>query len=220
MNFVFIYKDLDSFFNSENLFTNCKKSLCCPFNDKYSMSEIFVRYCIQKVTGYKLCDIKIEKGENGKPYASNFSKLYFNLSHSQNLVICVISKKQVGVDVEFIKEYTVSEKLKSFFSNLEWKYIQSFENKAHPFYELWTLKESYLKYLGVGLKKSLKSFEIVLNNKAHSVIEKGKIMPIFLQSFEFESLYRVSICSHFNKPIILNQVSEMDFKKVITQCYN
>ena len=215
MNSAFIYKSP----NLENLMMNCEKRLSCPFNDRHSISDIFVRYCIQKVTGYNLCDIKIQRSENGKPYISDFSKLHFNLSHSKDLMICVVSKKQVGVDVEFVKEYEISEKLVPFFSNLEWEYIQSSGNKSQAFYELWTLKESYLKYLGIGLTKGLKFFEIVFKNKNYSITETGKLVPIFLQSFEFDSLYRVSICSHFNKAAILNQVSEEDLKNVIIQCH-
>jgi 4'-phosphopantetheinyl transferase len=220
MNYVFIYNDSDSSINSRSLLSNCKKRLSCLLIDTQSINEIFVKYCIQQVTGCKLCDVKIERDENGKPYVSNFIELYFNLSHSHNLLICVISEKQVGIDVEFIKKYTVSDKLVAFFSNIEWAYIQSFQNKAHPFYELWTLKESYLKYLGVGLKKRLKSFEIILTNEGYLVIEKGEIVPIFLQSFEFEYLYRISVCSHFNKPIVLNKVSKNNFQQVIKQCCN
>ena len=37
----------------------------------------------------------------GKAYISNFENVYFNLSHSGKMVLCAISDREVGVDIEY-----------------------------------------------------------------------------------------------------------------------
>ena len=39
---------------------------------------------------------------NGKPFFENRSNLFFSLSHSNEMVMCALSSKRVGCDVEFL----------------------------------------------------------------------------------------------------------------------
>ena len=83
----------------------------------------------------------IYKDEKGKPY---LDKDYISISHSGEYVVVAISEKEIGVDIQKI-EYR--EKVVSLFSE---------EVKdAHMFTRLWALKESYGKYLGIGLNKEI-----------------------------------------------------------------
>lgn len=98
---------------------------------------------------YKL-DIKTLKfkyNKYKKPYLN--LPVYFNISHSYDLVALVISKYEVGIDIE--KVQTRKEKLADkIFSEEEMKEYQ--ENKSDSYLiKKWTEKEAYFKLLGTGL---------------------------------------------------------------------
>lgn len=96
----------------------------------------------------KYCGDDIYYNAQGKPL-SHF--LFFNISHSQNLVVLVTSEdSDVGVDVEQIKHR--GQSLRSYISSeLELKYIVDDEK----FFEVWTSKESLCKAEGSGLSTHL-----------------------------------------------------------------
>lgn len=45
-------------------------------------------------------DYNVYYNEYGKPYLDN--GLYFNISHSKNVIVCVISDREVGIDIEYL----------------------------------------------------------------------------------------------------------------------
>lgn len=84
-------------------------------------------------------------GENEKPLAKS---IYFNVSHSNGLVVLAVSKDhEIGIDIEIIRE--VKNDLKRYVTNdSEYQSIKSNED----FFRIWTSKESLLKCIGTGLK--------------------------------------------------------------------
>ena len=87
--------------------------------------------------------------ENGKPVSDN---AFFNISHSYNIVVIGISDREIGVDVEIIRD--VKEDFIKYISNEdEYKFINGDNNK---FYQIWCSKESITKALGIGLIKDIK----------------------------------------------------------------
>ena len=53
---------------------------------------------------------------------------------------------------------------KRFFSENEYKYILESESQGNAFYEIWTKKEAYVKFLGTGLSTPLSSFDVTNKN--------------------------------------------------------
>ena len=111
-----------------------------------------------------------EVGENGKPFFPTLKDRFrFNLSHSGSEVLCVANygPEEVGCDIEEMREpdLRVAER---FFHPGEYAYIRSFEdqsNRKEAFYRIWTLKESFLKVTGLGMKADLRSFEITIGEQ-------------------------------------------------------
>ncbi len=94
----------------------------------------------------------------GKPYLKN-NELYFNISHSYEYTVLVISNKEVGVDIEKITMR--SKVMEKVFDEDEKKLIKSDED----FTKIWVKKESYVKYLGLGLAYGLENVHTLsLNN--------------------------------------------------------
>ena len=131
--------------------------------------------------------------EFGKPYFKN-SKLFFNTSHSGKYALCVVSDKEVGCDIEEIRDY--KEKVaERFFTSTERKYLELTSNKEETFYKLWTLKESYLKCIGKGLTEPINSFELI--SEDNNIIIKDKDN---YQFFEFKhDNYQLSFCLNISK---------------------
>lgn len=104
----------------------------------------------------------------GKPFLEhklNGNNLCFNLSHSQNYALYVMSlNNSIGVDLEGISPKTdVVSLAQRFFSPSEFAVIESAppEQQQQLFFRYWTCKEAYLKATGTGLK-DLQKVEIYL----------------------------------------------------------
>lgn len=142
-------------------------------NRKLSLyGELFVRHYVVSRKNIKNCNIRFEKNEHGKLYLADSQDLYFNISHSQNAVVVAFSRHENGVDIEKIRNIDLNI-AKYCFSIEENEYIRNSINQLSSFWEIWTKKEAYLKYVGVGIFNRLKTFN-VLNNQINSIIHTMK----------------------------------------------
>jgi 4'-phosphopantetheinyl transferase len=91
---------------------------------------------------------KVEK--YGKAYISNNDNIHFNLSHSGKMVLCAISDKEVGADIEYNDSAIDLNIAKNYFYNSEYDNIMNAKNPSDEFFRYWVLKESYMKYTGLG----------------------------------------------------------------------
>lgn len=127
-------------------------------------------------------------GENKKPYLPEGP--CFNISHSGNYVMVGFSQEPVGVDIEEKRE--IDWKLiASHFHEAEQEYINQDEYPADRFYRVWARKEAYLKAIGVGILKGLKT----VNALEDMVIdEKG---AWHLYDVEIDPGYASALCTPF-----------------------
>lgn len=99
---------------------------------------------------------------HGKPYLRPYKDVFFNFSHSGTKVVCVISDDEVGIDIQKIQ--SVKENfLKKYFTENERHLIKINDGNvdSDSFTRLWTYKESYIKYKGLGLSMPLNSFDVM-----------------------------------------------------------
>ncbi len=96
----------------------------------------------------------------GKPYFDG-ETIEFNISHSGELVTCVICDNfRIGIDVEIINAIDIAD-FKFQMTDYEWKRIVSAKDSKDAFYRYWTEKEAVLKAHGRGLSTPLDSFEVI-----------------------------------------------------------
>lgn len=114
--------------------------------------------------------------ESGKPYIKD-SSLYFSLSHSNGIIALTVSKEEIGLDIELIKDVkdTLSRRI---MNDLEYNTYQSLnkESKKIYFFEVWTSKEAYIKKLGTS---------ITLNPSNISIEEDVLLKKINISSNEY-----------------------------------
>lgn len=100
-------------------------------------------------------------GAHGKPVLVGRPEIHFNLSHCREAVVCALSDRPVGIDVEAVSHYKESV-ARYTMNERELREILEAERPDVAFTRLWTMKEAFLKLSGEGLRDDLKS---VLNEK-------------------------------------------------------
>ena len=149
------------------------------------ISEVLLRYILKENN----LEYQVRYNEYGKPLVKGIN---FNISHSGEWVVIAVSNKKVGIDIEKNIDDLVGMEI---FSSNEKEYIN--RGKADGYLErtteIWTKKESYLKYLGVGLYKELNSFSAI--SSSGEVVDAGKIINnVFIKTMSFKDNYKVSVC--------------------------
>jgi len=94
-------------------------------------------------------------GEHGKPIIVGHPDIHFNVSHCHEGVICVVSDRPVGVDIESIREYKESL-VRYTMNDCEVQQIEQAEHPEVEFIRLWTMKEAVLKLSGKGIVDNMK----------------------------------------------------------------
>jgi len=123
---------------------------------------------------------RFKKNKYGKPSISNKSltmPLRFNLSHTDKLIIMAVTlDNEIGVDVEYLpRRGNPLDIAERFFSakELEQLFQLPVEKRQERFFDLWTLKEAYIKACGMGLS-------IPLDHFSYSFSESGGISIDFV----------------------------------------
>ena len=86
-------------------------------------------------------DLQISYTENGSPILSN--EEFISISHSANLIVITVSKKNIGVDVQ-----EITEKPKKLFSKFGNSHHTNLSKEKCTL--IWSIKESVFKYHKIG----------------------------------------------------------------------
>ena len=126
--------------------------------------------------------------EYGKPYLSNYADVHFNMSHSGNHIACGISDSKIGY-LDIAKHYFFKSEYVSIINALK---------PSDEFFSYWVLKESYMKYTGLGFRLDLDSFEVSRNKD--KIIGNDKLE---LSLFDVDD-YKLGVASKFKVKEIEN----------------
>jgi len=96
---------------------------------------------------------------NGKPFFVALPDVHFSISHSGSMTMCAVHDKPVGADIEKIRVVGkgVAERV---MSAEEHQAYMNAADKQRLFFQIWTLKEAYVKFSGDGLGMPLGSFTV------------------------------------------------------------
>ncbi len=164
------------------------------------LGEMLVRKIAGKLLSVSPDQLEFSKTEKGKPFIAGNNGVYFNVSHSGDWVAVAFGPGEVGIDIERIRQvnYRIAERYFSSEENTELNRLNEID-KLHYFFELWTLKESYLKLIGKGLTKSLGSFTIYASDSGYSIKDKSvRTNPVFFRQYSVEGGYKLAVCSRQN----------------------
>ena len=140
-------------------------------------------------------DISCTYGKNGKPQFMHYPAIHFNLSHSGDYVIAAFDRNPVGVDIQEHKNLK-ENMAKHFLTPWELEQIgmQPEEGSRQELLcRLWTIKESYIKLIGEGMKKSMKEIRV---NRQNGTIESAGREPVAgFKEKVWKGKYYISLCS-------------------------
>lgn len=162
------------------------------------IADVLVRKIMNLKYDIPCEEVNFSKGINGKPRLSESrGHIEFNYSHSGEWVVCAVSATSVGIDVEKIKDidFSIAER---FFAKSEYDDLKRIadEKKLEYFYDLWTLKESYVKWDGRGLIIPLHEFAFRVGE--NGCIEFRTEMyeeNCYFKQYIIENDYKVSVCA-------------------------
>ncbi|MGG6293898.1 4'-phosphopantetheinyl transferase family protein [Leptolyngbya sp. AN02str] len=154
--------------------------------------------------------LQFRYGATGKPelwVADGEATLHFNVSHSQDLMLCAIAQHQpVGIDVEYCRSIpNLSQLTQHFFAHQEHVAIQALPPDLQPmlFFQYWTCKEALLKATGIGIQ-DLKKIEVMI---ADGIVQQmqwnleAQHQPQFgIELFCPASEYMAAIAIHHHEP--------------------
>lgn len=137
---------------------------------KHKNSFLLTRALSRSILSHYVADVdpadwQFVANDYGKPQIAAprlLTPIYFNISHSANKLVMALSRHDgIGVDVETTKKTRETLKIgHRYFSEQEHRELceQPKELVNDRFYDLWTLKEAYIKACGMGLAISLQQF--------------------------------------------------------------
>lgn len=160
-------------------FINCKNTLSedellkVPFfeidkvRETYVVGQSALRKLLSGYLGIPAKLVKLGRGRKGKPYSVDDPGLYFNMSNSGKLVVIAFSLDgEVGIDIERIRPLPdLDELIMRNFTTGEIKFINSKpEERISRFFRFWTIKESFVKALGEGMRLPPDHLEFEIEN--------------------------------------------------------
>lgn len=132
---------------------------------QFLLGRFLMRSVLSQYIDLGPAEWKFDQNKYGKPAIKaeqNSAAIYFNLSHSsERAVLAVSTMEYIGVDIESNrKDRRVKKLVDRYFGTEEVKDLLALDESQQQarFYELWTLKEAYIKACGLGLAIPLQQF--------------------------------------------------------------
>jgi len=163
-------------------------------------AEILIKKAMLKSFDIK-GDLIIEKSEQGKPRLLNHSGIHYNLSHSGNYVSCALSNEAVGLDLQKMDRLNLGLATRYFAEEeAAWLFDLPAEKQKKGFFDLWTIKESYMKYKGRGFALPMSSFVVRFDGKfpaakRATIFKDGEKTTVFLKEYICPENYVLWCCS-------------------------
>lgn len=161
--------------------------------------EMLLRYKAGELLSVSGRDLLIRYNPFGKPYFPDYPTLHFNISHTRNAFSVGICDLPIGVDIEKDNSADLAVAQRVFTDN-EITYIyEKGGSTDRRFNEVWTGKESYLKWRGEGWTSETGMIDVLIDPV------RSMIATSYIQQ------YTLSVCSEkINEYAGCIQMKEMD----------
>ena len=126
----------------------------------HSHAHKLLRECLRPLGVEYDENTPVIKGKMGKPSLAERPGIHYNISHSKGIAACIVSDRRCGIDCEAVREYRPNV-MRRAFSEAERRSVEEAPENMRDelFFRLWTLKEAYVKALGIGISYPLDTVE-------------------------------------------------------------
>lgn len=136
---------------------------------QFLVARALVRSTLSRYAALEPAQWRFVTNQWGRPDVDpehGLGDLRFNLSHTDGLVAVAVARGELGVDVEDTWRRSHTDQIaEHFFAPAEVAALRALpqERQHGRFFDLWTLKEAYIKARGMGLAISLHHFAYTLD---------------------------------------------------------
>jgi 4'-phosphopantetheinyl transferase len=179
----------------------CDRFLVAEAQRRYLVSRALVRTALSEYANVAPAGWAFAANPHGKPSILEpaGTELQFNVSHTAGLAVCAVTRgAEVGVDAEFVdQDFAAVSVARLSFTPEEAALLDaaSPEERMRRFFQLWTLKEAFIKGIGRGLNLPMKEFSIRMDPwqppKVSSATERSNWN---LAQIQMGGNHQVSLC--------------------------
>lgn len=138
-------------------------------------------------------DPELVYNKNEKPSLAENKGVFFNISHSGERVVCAFSNSEIGIDIETIQHFEKSLREHIYLKN-EIEHINALHDPDLGYTNLWTIKESLMKYLGTGLSLPPDKIYIDFNSPITASCEGYETSKLSFTQYNISG-YCITVCS-------------------------
>lgn len=170
----------------------------------FLISRVLVKTVLADKLGISPHEVNLLLHPNGKPFVQGSKAVYFNLTHSADIIILAVTEEgEIGVDIEKVDREFEWMRVDSVLdlSEIEWikeKELTDSSSVFQRFFQIWTLKESYIKCTGEGMSRHLKklNFHVLPEHIQFldSTNDAQKTEEYYFESYIYEPNFIFSIC--------------------------
>ena len=174
--------------------------------------SLLLAQMVCRISGYPVSSISIHRYPNGKPFLPDFPNLHFNITHTDHLAVLAIDTHLVGVDIEKVSVARMAV-ANRFFSDSEKEMLNLCPEgqRNRLFFELWTIRESFVKAIGCGIFGTMHEFTPELKDTVWQINhQESGLWKI--RHYNLFTDYIVALCSQ--KQVFPEEIEIIDFMRL------
>ena len=111
--------------------------------------------------GQDIRNISVYRDEQGKPFVDMACGpcVHVSCSHSHDTFACIVSDVNCGIDIQEKRKVNIVQIADRYFTTEEKQYVADYGMDG--FFKIWTRREAYAKYTGVGLKQVMSDVSVL-----------------------------------------------------------
>lgn len=156
------------------------------------LANSLVRRLVCEQWGLSAQVVRMEAAAGGKPVLQGYPTRHFNVSHTPGGILCALSDRPVGVDMEHVR--TISDRVAARWFTPE-EQVWAGRDMARRLI-LWTRKEAAAKWSGAGLAGGVRTINTCTapwQSKLISFVDKPFVLSVCEQNIQPFCLERVDM---------------------------
>lgn len=182
----------------------------CGARERWLRCRAALRTILAWHSGHEIWEVAIHEGKDTKPTLNgNPAGLHFNISHSDDYAVVALGGAPLGVDIEAVDETFCWQAIArdGLIHPRERQMLTAVPaaDQAAALFQIWTLKEAYLKGLGTGSLDDMASLCVSPDGcLLGEPPRQWRVMPLHAPTG-----YRAALASASHSPIVIDRTHSL-----------